>query len=60
MIFYKQKHAAPPTGLTPLNIHNHIRVDSILMAMRRYHFANKRIPEEWALELQDLITKIGE
>tara|TARA_R110000822_G_scaffold174945_2_gene314519 strand:- start:533 stop:694 length:162 start_codon:yes stop_codon:yes gene_type:complete len=41
MIFDKQKHTAPPVGIIPIKVHNHIRADNILLAMRMYLAANK-------------------
>jgi hypothetical protein len=50
--------AKPEIGLMPIKIHNTLRADNILLAMRRYLAANKGIPKEWIAELHSLSTKI--
>ena len=54
----QENNIAAPVGLMPIKIHNHIRADNILLAMRRYLAANKGIPKEWIAELHSLSTKI--
>jgi len=47
-------HKKVPLGLMPRGIHKSKRKWEILMAMKRYMKAGKRIPNEWIAELYDL------
>ena len=45
----------PPLGLVPKEIKDSIRLGEIIEAMARYHKFARDIPEEWVVELQELI-----
>jgi hypothetical protein len=52
---------APPIGIMPLKFwkekcHSE-RVDSIIQAMYRYAKAEKPVPAEWIVELEELLSE---
>jgi len=44
-----------PTGITPLRVHNSIRLQALLSALQRYSEAQKPVLPEWITEVKDLV-----
>lgn len=46
----------PPLGVMNRKLHDNARANEILNACLRYTAVDKKVPNEWISELQDLIT----
>jgi len=48
----------PPLGITPRFILEEKRRDEIISAMNRYINENKKIPESWIIELNEIVERV--
>ena len=53
-----ENYKKPPLGITPKNIHDLMRVEEIITAMKRYSNEEIPIPIEWITELHDLFYSV--
>lgn len=55
----ERKHAKPPLGVMPKQIHDLIRTRDLAAAIERYLIAQKQVPEEWINEYNHLINELN-
>ena len=47
----------PPLGIMPRYLWEESRIKELIMAIKRYEKENVPVPNEWLIELKDLITR---